>query len=143
MRSLRFRYLFLLSVTAFVPLAAGLHAANPPDWSRFRGPNGSGVSNATSVPTEFGPSKNLIWRLALPPGHSSPILHGERIYLTAFRGNALVTMAIDRTKGTVIWERAAPEVKTKLIDKRNNPASPSPAVEDNGIYVFFPDYGLL
>jgi hypothetical protein len=43
----------------------------------------------------------------------------------------------------VLWERAAPPVTTKVIDKRNNPASPSPAVERNGVYVFFPDYGLI
>ena len=118
-------------------------AAAPPDWSRFRGPNGSGLSSAANVPTEFGPEKNLLWRLALPPGHSSPILFRDRIYLTAFRGDVLVTIAIDRAKGRILWERAAPTVKTKIVDKRNNPASPSPAVDDGGVYVFFPDYGLI
>ena len=54
-----------------------------------------------------------------------------------------MTIAIDRLKGSILWERAAPQVKTKIVDKRNNPASPSPAVEDNGVYVFFPDYGLI
>ena len=129
MRSWPSRFLPLCLVTALVTAAASIDAATPPDWSRFRGPNGSGISTATSVPTEFGPAKNLLWRLPLPQGHSSPILHGDRIYLTAFRGNALVTMAIDRVKGKILWERAAPEVKTKVVDKRNNPASPSPAVE--------------
>ena len=118
-------------------------AAAPPDWSRFRGPNGSGLSSAANVPTEFGPEKNLLWRLALPPGHSSPILFRDRIYLTAFRDDVLVTIAIDRAKGRILWERAAPTVKTKIVDKRNNPASPSPAVDDGGVYVFFPDYGLI
>jgi outer membrane protein assembly factor BamB len=118
-------------------------AAGPPDWSRFRGPNGSGISSATNVPTEFGPQKNLLWRLPLPPGHSSPILVGDRIYLTAFRGDALVTIAVDRQTGRPLWERAAPHVKPKPVDKRNNPASPSPAVEEDGVYVFFPDYGLI
>ena len=117
--------------------------AAPPDWARFRGPNGSGVATATAVPTEFGPTKNLLWRVPLPPGHSSPILFGERIYLTGFRGDALVTLAIDRAAGRVLWERAAPQVKTRIVDKRNNPASPSPAVEADGVYVFFPDYGLI
>lgn len=120
-----------------------LTAAEPPDWPRFRGPNGSGISTATNVPTEFGPEKNLLWRLPLPPGHSSPILHGERIYLTAYRGDTLVTIAIDRQAGRIIWERAAPPVKAKIVDKRNNPASPSPAVEADGLFVFFPDYGLI
>jgi outer membrane protein assembly factor BamB len=120
-----------------------LAAASTPDWPRFRGPNGSGVSTATKVPTEFGPSKNVVWRTALPPGHSSPILLGDRIYLTGFRGDALTTFAVDRNSGKILWERTAPQVRTKVVDKRNNPASPSPAVEADGIYVFFPDYGLI
>src|SRR5690606_36420379 len=104
---------------------------------------GSGISSATNVPTQFGPDKNLLWRLPLPQGHSSPILQGDRIYLTAFRVDALVTMAIDRHQGRILWERSAPDVTTRVIDKRNNAASPSPAVEENGVYVFFPDYGLI
>jgi outer membrane protein assembly factor BamB len=114
-----------------------------PDWSRFRGPNGSGISAATAVPTEFGPAANVLWRLPLPPGHSSPVLWRDRIYLTGFRGTALFTFAIDRLKGTILWERQAPEVKPVVVDKRNNPASPSPAVDDTGVYVFFQDYGLI
>ncbi|MEZ5287273.1 MAG: PQQ-binding-like beta-propeller repeat protein [Vicinamibacterales bacterium] len=125
-------------------LAGGVRAAEPAvEWSRFRGPNGSGVSTAADVPVEFGPAHNLLWRLELPQGHSSPILQGDRIYLTAFRGDRLITMAIDRQRGRILWEREAPEVTTRVIDKRNNAASPSPAVEADGIYVFFPDYGLL
>jgi outer membrane protein assembly factor BamB len=113
------------------------------DWSRFRGPNGSGHAEGTAYPTEFGKDKNMLWRLPLPPGHSSPIVHGNRIYLTAYIGDTLMTYAIDRTNGWVLWTREAPKVKTKILDKRNNPASPSPAVEDNGVYVFFADYGMV
>jgi outer membrane protein assembly factor BamB len=134
----------LPAILAFAALLTSSSAlASDPDWSRFRGPNGSGVSLAENVPTEFGPSKNLLWRLPLPPGHSSPILIGDRIYLTAYRGDTLVTIAIDRATGRQLWERSAPQVKTKIVDKRNNPASPSPAVERDGVYVFFPDYGLI
>jgi hypothetical protein len=129
--------------SALVALTGALRAADAPGWSRFRGPNGSGVSTATNVPIEFGPSKNLLWRLALPRGHSSPIIFGDRIYLTAFRGEDLLTIAIDRQAGRILWERPAPSVKTRVVDKRNNPASPSPAVDETGVYVFFPDYGLI
>jgi outer membrane protein assembly factor BamB len=132
------RYSILVATLLTMPLAAA-----PVDWSRFRGPNGSGLSEATRIPTEFGPDRNVIWRLPLPQGHSSPILFENRIYLTAFRGDELVTLAIDRLAGKILWERSAPTVKTRLIDKRNNAASPSPAVEANGVYVFFPDYGLI
>jgi outer membrane protein assembly factor BamB len=117
--------------------------ANAFEWSRFRGPNGSGISTASNIPTEFGPTSNLLWRKEMPQGFSSPILWGDRIYLTGFRGDELMTLAINRATGETIWTRMAPQVKTKIVDKRNNPASPSPAVDDSGIYVFFPDYGLI
>jgi outer membrane protein assembly factor BamB len=134
-----------VSLSLLIAGAAGLtlSSATEPDWSRFRGPNGSGISTATKIPTDFGPSKNVVWRTALPPGHSSPILLGDRIYVTGFRAEALTTFAIDRTNGKILWERTAPQVSTKVVDKRNNPASPSPAVEADGVYVFFPDYGLI
>src|SRR5262249_3042822 len=48
-------------------LTTSLAALAPVDWTRFRGPNGSGVSAATNVPTEFGQTNKLAWRLPLPP----------------------------------------------------------------------------
>lgn len=125
---------------------AGVGALPPdrtPDWSRFRGPNGSGVSAATGVPTTFNSTTNLLWRLEVPPGHSSPVLFGDRLYLTSFRGEALLTIAVDRTAGKILWERESPARARPLVDRRNSPASPSPAVDASGVYVFFQDYGLI
>jgi outer membrane protein assembly factor BamB len=137
--------LVLLSVSAIAqsraPGAGG--GATPAEWSRFRGQNGSGISTASNIPIEFGPASNLLWRREMPAGFSSPILWADRIYLTGYRGDVLMTLAINRATGDTIWTSTAPEVKTKIVDKRNNPASPSPAVDDSGIYVFFPDYGLI
>src|SRR5213593_4738107 len=52
------------------------------NWPRFRGPNGSGVSESRDLPVEFGPMKNLAWRTAVPAGHSSPVVWGNRVFLT-------------------------------------------------------------
>lgn len=131
-----------LALTALVA-AVRIEAQSAPDWSRFRGPNGSGHSTARDVPTDFGLEKNLKWRLALPPGHSSPIIWKDRLYLTAVRDGVLLTMAIDRESGKVIWETPAPAPATKPVDKRNNPAAASPALEDGSLYVFFHDFGLI
>src|SRR5437016_13280600 len=90
------------------------------EWARFRGPNVSGVSTARGVPTTFNRSTNFLWRLDLPPGHSSPIVFGDRLYLTAFRGDKLFTIAVDRTQGTILWEREGPTTAKPVIDKRNS-----------------------
>ena len=57
---------------------------NAEDWQQFRGPKGAGISNSARLPVEFGPNKNVQWQTALPPGHSSPVLAGNRIFLTAY-----------------------------------------------------------
>jgi outer membrane protein assembly factor BamB len=113
------------------------------DWDRFRGPNGSGVNEAHGLPVEFGADKNMVWRVALPPGHSSPILVGDHIFLTAFEGDKLLTISLDRASGKILWKREAPRTRVSKIDRRNSPASPSPATDGKNIYVFFGDVGLI
>jgi outer membrane protein assembly factor BamB len=119
--------------------------AAPPDtdWSRFRGPNGSGVSATKGLPAEFGPDKNVIWKTELPQGFSSPIIYDNRIFLTARRDEALVTLAVDRTTGKVLWERVAPRTRKEPLDKRNHPAAASAATDGQHVVVFFGDYGLV
>ena len=67
-----------------IPVSAGFCA----DWSQFRGPNGSGVGDATSLPTQFGPGKNVVWKTAVPAGHSSPVIGGDLIFITAAEGGS-------------------------------------------------------
>lgn len=144
MRRLVTLLVLAITLAVFGSASAGLaQSGRTPDWIRFRGPNGSGISNATAVPIEFGPAKNVAWRLDLPTGHSSPIIWRDRIYITGARDKTLVTFAIDRAQGRILWERAAPAGATPPVDKRNNPASPSVAVDESGIYVFFQDFGLI
>lgn len=114
------------------------------EWSRFRGPNGTGVDpSEKALPLQFGPGENVIWKTELPPGHSSPILAEDRLFLTASAEDKLFTYCLDRRTGRILWHREAPRSRVTKIDDRNNAASPSPAVDDKGVYVFFPDYGLL
>ena len=131
------------SVVAALALAAALDARAPEDWTRFRGPNGSGISSSANLPLTFGPDANVVWKTALPFGHSSPILTDDRIYLTAVRDERLVTIALDRRSGTIVWEREAPRTRREKLDSRNGPAAPSPAVDGRDLYVFFADYGVI
>ena len=63
-------------------------------WPRFRGPNGSGVSETDKPPTTFGPSSNRLWQAVVPPGHSSPAIWGDYIFVTAVENSTLVVIAL-------------------------------------------------
>ena len=161
----------LLSALLLVSLILALIASGPltnaaaEDWTQFRGPNGTGVSETTGLPTEFGPSKNVIWKTALPPGHSSPVLTRDRIFVTGYakagaaaKENAhatlqaspiekenykLLVVALDRQTGKILWEREVPRRLNGRLQNVNNPASPSPVTDGTNVYVFFQDFGLI
>ena len=97
------------------------------DWPQFRGPNGSGISDSTRLPSRIGPSSNVIWRTALPPGHSSPVLTETRIFVTAAERDQIVTICLDREKGKILWKREAPRPRKEYMQDTNTPASPSPS----------------
>jgi outer membrane protein assembly factor BamB len=133
----------MMLLLAIALLAAWLSATDNEDWSRFRGPNGAGVADDRALPAEFGPARNVIWKTALPPGHSSPIVAGDRLYVTAFDGEGLLTIALDRATGRVVWRREVPRRRVLALDKRNHPASPTPVADGDHVVVFFQDFGLV
>src|SRR2546428_5273456 len=124
-------------------LSSAADAPDPESWSGFRGPNGSGVSTSTRLRAELGPDTNVIWKTALPFGHSSPALTRDRISLTATRSDRLVTICLDRQTGKILWEPEAPRAGVEKLDSRTGPAGPTPATDGTNVYVFFADFGLL
>jgi outer membrane protein assembly factor BamB len=133
-----YRYMMALAVAL---LCTGWSFAD--DWSQFRGPNGTGISNTTHLPVEFGPGRNVIWKTALPAGHSSPVLGRDRIFMTGFEGNRLFTICVDRKTGKLLWQREVPHNRNDRLLKPNNPASPSPVTDGENAYVFFQDFGMI
>ena len=118
-------------------------AAGAADWPQFRGPNASGVANETGLPVEFGPNKNVIWKTALPPGHSSPVLTEDRVFLTAFDAKTLFVFCLDRATGRILWRREMPRERVQKLHDSNSPASPSPVTDGKNVYAFFTDFGLI
>jgi outer membrane protein assembly factor BamB len=121
-------------------------------WSRFRGPNGTGVSDTTGLPVSFGPDRNVVWKTPLPPGHSSPVLTESRIFVTAHSGTgpspekdgyALLVLGLDRRTGRELWRREVPRAQTGRRENVNGPASPSPVTDGANVYAFFQEFGLV
>jgi len=113
------------------------------DWPQYRGPNAIGVTADRNLPVEMGPETNVVWKTAVPPGHSSPILAGPRIFLTAVDLEALFTIAYDRATGKELWRREAPRPRKETFQKTNSAASGTPASDGKMVVSFFGDYGLV
>ena len=111
-------------------------------WPQFRGPNGSGVDSAAGYPVAFSPSTNVVWKAAVPYGQSSPVVAGRRVYLTASEGNQLLTICLDATTGRELWRREIARSRAQKVFHANDPASPTAAADDDGVVVFFADFGL-
>lgn len=124
-------------------LALPVLAVADSDWTRFRGPNGSGVTQASNLPTKFGAGVNMLWKTAVPFGHSSPVILNNRIFLTAAENGFLVTLAYDAATGKQLWRKELKPERVHKIYRLNGQASPTPAVDNQGVYVFFGDFGLL
>ncbi|MGI9474603.1 MAG: PQQ-binding-like beta-propeller repeat protein [Rubripirellula sp.] len=129
-------------VVCVLLVAANTTAA---DWPQFRGPNSSGIAEGPAPPAEFGPGKNELWRTPVEPGHSSPCVAGDSIFLTTFseKDGTLGVVCIDRIRGGVRWRRT---VKSDAFEKGHpsfNPASSTPASDGERVVAYFGSYGLL
>lgn len=120
------------------------------NWPQFRGPRADGTSS------EGGAAFERNWQAPLPgPGHSSPIVWGDRIFLTAFepdrtvigavlgRRGRLLVICLNRTDGKIKWQREAPSGTIEKTTNVNQPASPTPATDGQRLYVYFGSFGLL
>jgi len=121
------------------------------EWSRWRGPDGQGVSLETGVPAEWrwAPegSKSILWRTAIPgEGNSSPILWGDRIFLTsAFdSGHRRSLVCVQRSDGRLLFVKEAPEVPPEgRVMAKNGWASATPVADGERVYCFFGNTGLV
>jgi hypothetical protein len=114
-------------------------------WSRFRGPNGSGVATRGKFPSQVDVEKNAIWKTPLPHGVSSPCIWGDRIFLTSFDKAAkkLETICVERESGDILWKRTAPAKQIEKVHQVSSPANATPATDGKRVYVYFCSYGLL
>ena len=111
-------------------------SAKQGEWSRFRGPNGTGISSATSIPTSWT-EKDYNWVSKLPgKGSSSPVVWNDHIFLTTSdRDKGVRSVFSIRTKdGSVHWRRDFP-YQPYRVHRDNDFASASPVADPNGVVV--------
>jgi outer membrane protein assembly factor BamB len=135
----------VIAVLLTVVFAASVVAAEPLSaWSRFRGPNGSGIADNQKPPVEFGPTKNLKWKVSAPSGLSSPIIAGDLLVITAFDQGKLYTIAYRRADGGEAWRAEAPLKQLERYYKpEGSPAASTPATDGTNIVSYFGSCGIF
>ena len=132
------------------------------DWPRFRGPMGSGVANSgTAVPSTWSPKANLAWKVEMPgPGASSPIIVGNKAFVTCYSGYGLDQsnpgelenlvrhlVCVDMQTGKKLWQK---DVKVVLPEDpysgigvtAHGYASHTPVSDGKNVYAFFGKSGV-
>jgi outer membrane protein assembly factor BamB len=134
------------------------HAEN---WARFRGPNGSGISDSSSIPLEWNNESNIRWSSNLPgKGSSSPVVFENRVFVTSYTGYGLDKenpgnpadlkrhlLCFDRKDGTEIWrttvESDHDEAPYNGFICEHGYASSTPATDGTQIFVLFGKTGMV
>jgi len=113
-------------------------------WPRWRGPSGQG--NVTSGQyTDTWTAKADLWKVTVPGrGNSSPIVWGDRIFLTTAYGNGekLSMLAYSRADGKKLWETNLPQGGNEYAHYKNGYASATPATDGQLVFASFGSHGL-
>ncbi|MFT7641646.1 MAG: outer membrane protein assembly factor BamB [Pirellulaceae bacterium] len=154
---MRFQATRLLATILVVCTTANLLAA---DWTQFRGAGGLGVSDETGLPTTWSGTENIVWKTEMPgPGASSPIMLGDRVFITCYSGYGLEPnegdekdlvrhlLCINRQNGETLWhekfEPKLPEHKYQGEGSYHGYAASTPTTDGKRLYVFFGKTGVF
>ncbi len=119
----------------------GTPAMASADWLRFLGSHGNGTSEATRLPTHFGPTENVAWKVPLPGrGPSSPIVVAGRVLVTCSSGprqDRLHVLAFDFQTGQLLWERQLWATGHTICNPFSAVAAPTPASDGTLVFAFY------
>ena len=144
-----------------VACSLATHTIHAADWTQFRGPNGAGISADSNVPLTWSDTENLRWKIELPgPGSSSPIVLGDRIFVTCYSGYGVPKasggdikslqrhlVCVSRADGTIQWTKTVPgelpEDGYQGYISEHGYASSTPVTDGERVYCFFGKCGVV
>src|ERR1051326_305993 len=134
-------------VLACLCAAASIAASTggPPDAKYFRSDEGLTGLPAGPLPARFDEPTGPVWRVPVDSGHSTPILCGDKIFLTTYRAGSkeLAAEALDRQTGQSLWRQPISAAHIEQTHPIGSPATATPACDGRRVFVFFGSYGLI
>ena len=128
-----------------VLMLSGVLKISAAQWSQFRGPNGTGKTDA-NLPLALGEGKNVKWKTPMAgKAWSSPVVWGNQIWFTNAEpdGHKLWAVCLDASTGKVLHNKLVFEIAKpqKSPVAMNSYASPTPVIEAGRVYVSFGAHG--
>ncbi len=125
---------------------AGIRSSPAADnWPQFRGPDGQGHSDATSLPLTWSETEHVRWKTPIhDKGWSCPVVWGNQICLTTatVEGKKLYAICVDLETGKVVRDIKLFDIDNPSDTRQyNSYASPTPVIEEGRVYVHFGSYG--
>lgn len=106
------------------------------NWPQWRGPTNNGISQEKNLPTQWSDSKNVAWKFRMPgEAGSTPIVYGDRIFLTSQDGEEVVAMCLT-TSGKELWKKSLGPATPWARSDEGNGASPTPSTDGKIVYFF-------
>jgi outer membrane protein assembly factor BamB len=115
-------------------------------WPHWRGPSVQGIVEGKGYPDRWTETENVLWKVSVPGrGHSSPIVWGDRIFLTtaAADGSRRSLLSFRRSDGKLVWDLAVPPSPAERLIQKNSYASSSPTTDGNLVYGYFGNSGVV
>lgn len=119
------------------------HAAGADNWPQWRGPKGMGICAEKNLPTQWGTNQNIRWKIRLPEaGNSTPIIWGNRVFMTQAIGKQRMLMSLDRANGKMLWQSGVTNAEKEPTHSTNPDCSGSPMTDGERVIVSFGSSGL-
>jgi outer membrane protein assembly factor BamB len=114
------------------------------DWPAWRGPKGMGVTEETDLPVKWSKTENVKWRVTLPePGNSTPVVWGDRVFVTQAVGNRRTLMCLARSDGRQLWQSGVTTKEKEPTHATNPYCSASSVTDGERVIVSFASDGLV
>ena len=136
-----------MSATTRILLCAAIsmaisNLASAENWTRFRGPNGQGISTEKNLPTTWSADENVVWKASIPgKGWSSPIVYKDKVFVTTAteEGVSCRILCVNRKDGSIAWNTEVHRQKPGPMRQQNSYATPTPVTDGERVYSVFYD----
>ncbi len=143
------KVIFICCITFCIIVPKALYAQN---WPQFRGPDGNAFSSDSKIPSSWSDINSMLWKTPLPgKGSSSPIVWGNRLFITCFDNSAgkieRSLICIDKTSGKILWKSLVnsdtPDDSYSGYLTQHGYSSSTPVTDGESVFVFFGKSGVL